>query len=207
MLKKFSLVCATFSCLLLMQGCEKQYKADDNYISGFKSLNVSENRVSKFFALDNNFELSESTLLGVKKMLNDAKAEGIGNVSFVIISNRPIGIQEQEKIREIIQLCMYQAGFLNSRITDSGLCIYATAKPGVRIDILKYNVEEPDSRIWSEYIGDLDTNKEIPRFGVSEVCNFREMIANDADLLAPRKYKGAKTTDAVAAIEATGSKN
>jgi type IV pilus biogenesis protein CpaD/CtpE len=204
MLEKFSFVCATFCCLLLLQGCEKQYKANDKYVSDFKSLNVSENRISKFFELNNNFELSENTLLGIKKILKDAKAEGANNVSFVIISNRPIGIQEQEKIRGIIQQYMYQAGFLNSRIIDSGLCIYATANPGVRIDILKYNVEEPTAAMWSEYIGDLDTNKEMPRLGVSEACNLKEMIANDADLIAPRKYKGANVTDAIAAIGSAG---
>ncbi|MDR1361942.1 MAG: CpaD family pilus assembly lipoprotein [Holosporaceae bacterium] len=197
--------CILLGSLLAMVGCEKQYKANDAYVSDVKSLRVSENRRSKFFELNNNFELSENSLLGIKKVLRDAKGEGIDNISFVIISNRPMGIAWQEKIRSIVQQYMYEAGFLDSRIIDSGLCIYSGAKPGVRLDVLQYNVEEPDCGRWTEYVGDMDTNKGLPRFGASDACNLGAMIGNSADLINPRNYKGQKTSEAMKAAASSGS--
>ncbi|MDR0753495.1 MAG: CpaD family pilus assembly lipoprotein, partial [Holosporaceae bacterium] len=88
-----------------------------------------------------------------------------------------------------------------------GTCIYKDARTGIRIDILKYDVKKPNCNQWVEYIGDTDTNKNLPKYGAAVTCNMIEMIANKADFIAPREYKGSEAKSAVAAIGTTGSSN
>jgi type IV pilus biogenesis protein CpaD/CtpE len=190
---------------LLMLGCEKQYKADDGYIPEFYEIDTVETKSSQLFTLDNNFNFSDVILSRMNKLLKAARAEGKENVSFVIIANRPVDMDIQEKIRNRVYALLYKTGFINSRIIDSGLCIYKSANTGVRIDILKYEVNPPDCSLWSEYIGDMDTNKNLPKFGMSDAYNLTEMIGNKADFVVPRKYKGPQAAKAIAAIGSGGS--
>ncbi|GHT94010.1 hypothetical protein FACS1894122_10170 [Alphaproteobacteria bacterium] len=202
MSNKIFLVDLSLICVLLV-GCEKQYQANDGYVSKIVELEVSESKESEFFELDRNDYLAHEDIPKIKKFFKDAKARGVNEVSFLITLNKSIKDMAQEKICRRVMTAAYKAGFINSRITNSGILIYEGAKRGVRIDALKYDIKEPDCSPWSEYIGDIDTNKNLPRFGVSDKYNLREMIANDADLVSPRRYKGQAAHDAIRAAGTT----
>ncbi|MDR2766554.1 MAG: CpaD family pilus assembly lipoprotein [Holosporaceae bacterium] len=182
----------TAICLLLCGCCDYQHPIDKEYAPEDTSLNVKEHKISYFFSLDQNFNLPDSELLRMLSLLQVAKGNGVGNIGFTLMSGKPIPLQLQEKARKQILRAMYRCGFPNSRIIDSGACVYRDAKTGIRMDILKYEATMTDCDKWSEDIGDINTNKSIPKFGASASYNLREMIFNSADIIAPRKYKGMK---------------
>ena len=192
------------SVLVLMSACDKQVKVDDGYIPEFAAIDSEEQCEHHLFLSDSNFSLSKATIAEIETLLKDTRATGIDNIDFMIISNTPVSIETQIRVKEQIKSLMYKHGFIRSRIIDKGVCVYKDAKPGVRIGILQYKAKEPNCDIWSEYIGDTDTNKNLPKYGVSHVYNLEEMIANKADFSAPREYQGARVSDAISAISSTG---
>ncbi|MDR2067706.1 MAG: CpaD family pilus assembly lipoprotein, partial [Holosporaceae bacterium] len=121
------------------------------------------------------------------------------------ISNKLIPLKLQEKAKKQILFLAGKNGFLDSRVVNSGICVYKDAKVGVRLDVLKYEAKGPDCDTWSEYIGDTDSNKHLPKLGASGSYNLVEMIANKADLVAPRKYKGTDAKSSIDALSASGS--
>lgn len=181
-------------------GCEKQYLADDGYIPGEYIVDVKENKSINFFETSSSFNLPEQTIQQVSNLLKDTRSKGIENISFMLVSDKPVPVKIYQATKDKVMSLMRKHGFLESRIIDSGMCVYSDAKSGIRIDILQYEVNEPDCGKWTEYIGDTDTNKNLPKYGVSEVYNLEQMIANKADLIAPRTYKGQETKAAIAAI-------
>ncbi|GHU12005.1 hypothetical protein FACS189449_04720 [Alphaproteobacteria bacterium] len=189
----------------LLVGCEKQYKVDDGYVPEVCELDVTESKKSEFFELNKKYELSKTDILKIEKLLSDSRAKGIDNTSFAIIVDRPIENNIKDKIRNKVLSIAYKAGFINSRVIYSGTAVCDGAQSGVRVDVLEYDVKEVDCSPWSEYIGDMDTNKNLPKFGVADKYNLREMIANDADLVVPRKYKGPVTKAATDAMSSSVS--
>lgn len=192
---------------LVTTGCEKQYLADDGYTPEEYTVDITENKKINFFGTSENFGLSESTVQQIENLLKETRSKGIENISFMLVSDKPVPANVYQATREKMLGLMRRHGFLESRIVDSGMCVYSDAKRGVRIDVLQYDVQEPDCSQWSEYIGDTDTNKNLPKYGVSEIYNLEQMIANKADLIAPRTYKGQRTQDAITAagLSAGGS--
>ncbi|MDR2158342.1 MAG: CpaD family pilus assembly lipoprotein [Holosporaceae bacterium] len=192
---------------LLLSGCEKQYLADDGYIPEVAEIQAKETKNIHFFSCSPNFELDDATIQSISQVLKEAKNNGISNAGYMLISNRPIASKLQKNARKQIHKIMNDQGFLSSRVMDSGVCVYKEAKVGIKINILKYDVQGPDCSQWSEYIGDLDLNKNLPKLGAAAAYNFVQMIDNSADIISPRKYKGQDVKSAIAAagIESTGS--
>jgi type IV pilus biogenesis protein CpaD/CtpE len=190
---------------LFLTGCEKQYLPNDGYIPEIIKINAREIKKVYFFGCSSDFNMDPGPLQAVDQLLKDVHDEDASNIGFMLISNQSISAETQEKVRKQLYEVLHKHGFINSRIINGGTCVYEDAKTGVRIDILKYKTEEPDCSKWSEYIGDTDTNKNLPKYGASDTYNIIEMIANKADFVAPRKYKGPEAKSSIAATTGTNS--
>jgi hypothetical protein len=188
---------------LLMSGCD----SNSYQFHGFESanVNVKENRDVHFFECSNGFYLSGEILLQIEGVLKKARGEGMENIAFTLISNRSIPFAIQEKTKKLMYEIMHKYHFLRSRIKDMGICVYEEAKTGIRIDILQYEVTPPNCSLWSEHIGDIDSSKDLPKYGTAEKYNMGEMIANKADFLSPREYAGQEVRNAIAATSAAGT--
>jgi type IV pilus biogenesis protein CpaD/CtpE len=188
---------------LFLLGCEKQYLADDGYIPETIQVDMKEVKNTHFFGTSQNFNIDSNTIEAIDKVLKDTRSAGIDNVGFMLVSSELIPVEAQKQAKEQIYKIMYKHGFMTSRIIDSGTCVYKDAKTGIRIDILKYDIREPNCSPWSEYIGDMDTNKNLPKYGAAITFNTLEMVSNKADFISPRKYKGQEVNAAIAAIGTT----
>lgn len=194
------------SILLLASGCqENKTNISDEFIPEISNIDITENIDPHFFELDHSLVISNSVITKIEELLKKSRANGIDNIGFLIISPKPVSIEHQDNIGKTIISSMYKFGFMDSRIVNSGVCIYKDARPGIRINILKYNLKNSDCSKWSEHIGDMNSEKSLPKMGVAGNYNFEQMIANPADLISPRKYKGAKVLDAISAAESSGS--
>jgi type IV pilus biogenesis protein CpaD/CtpE len=190
---------------LFLLGCEKQYLANDGYIPETIQVDVKEVKNTHFFETSRNFNIDSGAIEAMNKVLKDARSAGIDNVGFMLISNELIPVEAQKRAKEQTYKVMHKHGFMTSRIIDSGTCVYKDAKVGIRIDILKYDIKEPNCSQWSEYIGDMDTNKNLPKYGAAITYNIIEMIGNKADFITPRKYRGQEVNAAIAAAGVTPS--
>lgn len=190
------------SILCLLIGCEE----DPNIGKEIEELkiDISENKQSHFFPINGNFELTSNDIAGIDSLLKDSYGKGHENIGFMIISDKAIKEEQRETLSQTIISRAKKAGFLDSRITDSGICVYKNAKKGVRIDILSYDLKKPDTS-WKNSIGDCNTNKNMPSYGTCSLWNLEEMVANKADLISPRKYKGQNTEGAVTALSEVNS--
>jgi type IV pilus biogenesis protein CpaD/CtpE len=186
---------------LLLVGCHKQYRADDGYIPETITIDTTETKNINFFPTSDDFNLCDADVTAMSNLFKEALSDGIDNIGFMLVSDKAIPFEVQEEAKKKISFMMGRHGFLDSRIVDSGACVYKGAKTGVRIDLLKYDTNEPDCSKWSEYIGDIDTNKNLPKYGAASAYNFLETIGNKADLISPRKYKGQDVTSAVKASQ------
>lgn len=193
----------TAVCLILTGCSEREFTSLSDFDE--TEIDITENKTSHFFAVNSNFEMSAGDLAKLEKLLKDSKGEGIENVGFMIVSNSPVLTAQKKSISERVKSKMMRAGFLDSRIVDSGVCIYKDAKKGVRVDVLKYDLQRTDTNLWDDSIGDCDTEKPLPSYRKATNYNLEEMIANSADLIAPRKYKGQKIEQAIKAMSGTGS--
>jgi type IV pilus biogenesis protein CpaD/CtpE len=191
--------------LLFCGGCEKQYLPDDGYISEDNEIDAKEHKCVHFFRTGRDFNFSAATVAKMNKILRNTRSKGIGNIGFMLVSNQIIPLKLQEKAKKQIYFLTSKNGFMDSRVVDSGICVYKDAKVGVRLDVLKYEAKGPNCDVWSEYIGDADSNKHLPKLGASGAYNLVEMIVNKADLIAPRKYKGADAKSSIDALSSTGS--
>ena len=194
----------TAVCLILTGCSEKEITS----ISDFEEtkIDITENKTSRFFAVNNNFEMSASDVAKLEKLLRDSKGEGIENVGFMIVSNSPVLPAQKKTLFEQVKSKMIRAGFLESRIVDSGICIYKDAKKGIRVDVLKYDLQKTNVDLCDDSVGDCDTEKTLPRYGSAMNYNTEEMISNRADLVSPRRYKGQKTEQAISAMGTSANK-
>ena len=188
---------------VLLSGChDAGNKAMD---VEFTKIEASEEKESSFFETSHDFNLSEFQLNQMIKILKEAKATGETNVGFLLKSNKYISEETQEIVKKNIRNVMYKQGFIDSRIIDLGTVIYDSARTGIRVDILKYNVKPINTAPWDTEIGDADVYKNLPRYGSSIAYNLNEMVANKADLVRARKYKGQSTNDSISALSTTAS--
>jgi type IV pilus biogenesis protein CpaD/CtpE len=204
MIKVGRLINFTLMASVLL-GCEKQYLADDGYVPEVVKIDTKETRKVYFFKSSTDFNLHEDTIANIEKILKDVRSTGISNIGFMLVSNRSIPVNIQKRVKKQVRQLICKNDFMNSRVMDFGACVYQNARVGIRIDALKYDVREIDCSVWSEYIGDTDTNKNMPKYGASIAYDLSEMIANKADFIAPRKYEGSDAKSAIAVIE--GSSN
>ncbi|MDR3155556.1 MAG: CpaD family pilus assembly lipoprotein [Holosporaceae bacterium] len=183
---------------LLMSGCN----SDVPKAHGFESIkiDVKENRDVHFFECPCDFHFNNEALARIENVLKKARGEGVENIAFTLISNRSIPFAIQEKTRKLMYEMMHKYHFLRTRIKNMGICVYEEAKVGVRIDVLQYEITQPNCSIWSEHIGDIDSDKDLPKYGTTERYNMGEMIANKADIISPREYAGHAVTSAIAAV-------
>ena len=194
----------TAVCLLLA-GCSSQ-KAELSGMSHEEpTIDVTECKFSHFFKVNNDFQMSDSDKAKLEKLLKDSKGEGIGNVGFMIVSNSPVLKAQRTKLTTQVKSQMIRAGFLESRIVDSGICVYKDAEKGVRVDILKYDLHRTKVDPWTESIGDCDSEKNLPNYGKAMNYNMEEMVVNSADFVSPRRYKGQRTEDAIKAVSSGSS--
>lgn len=184
---------------LLLTGCSNDSELKGEY-SWIDSIDIKEEKVPNFFNVNADFELSSLDHAALERLLKNAKGKGIENIRFMIISNTSVPKDKQQAMSEYLRTQMSKAGFISSRIVDSGVCIYKDAKKGVRIDILKYSIDRTNVDLWNEKVGDCDVEKNMPRYGASNNYNLEEMIANKADLISPRKYAGQRTDAAINAV-------
>ena len=196
-------VSLTAVCFLLT-GCSNEKVDTTAYSYAEENIDVKENKTSHLFAVDDNFQMSEEDQIKLVKLLKDSKGRGIENVSFMITSNSPVAKAERVALSNQVRSQMEKAGFLDSRIIDSGICVYKDAKKGVRVDILKYDLKKSIFKEWDNPIGDCDLEQNLPNYGKATNYNLEEMVANSADLISPRKYKGQKATDAITAVSSLG---
>ncbi|MBO6055585.1 MAG: hypothetical protein J6P84_01190 [Alphaproteobacteria bacterium] len=194
------------ACCLILAGCSESRPQSFRDFEEAK-IDITENKVTHFFGVDDNFQLTVSDREKLEKLLKDSKGEGIENVGFMIISNSPVLAAQKKALSDQVKSKMIGAGFLESRIVDSGVCIYKDAKKGVRVDILKYDLQRTDISLWNDFIGDCDIERSLPHYGRAMNYNIEEIVSNSADLISPRKYKGQKTENAIEAIKAAGSSN
>ncbi|MDR0678035.1 MAG: CpaD family pilus assembly lipoprotein [Holosporaceae bacterium] len=190
---------------LILLGCEKQYLADDGYVPEITKIDTKETRKVYFFKSSADFDLHHDIIANIEKLLKNIRSKGIENIGFLLVSNKPISMDIQKKVKKQIRQLICKHGFIDSRIMDFGACIYQNARVGIRIDALKYDVKKIDCSIWSEYIGDTDTNKHLPKCGASIAYNLSEMIVNKADFVMPRKYKGPDAKSAIASLNKASS--
>ncbi len=193
----------TAVCLLLT-GCSEKETTVGRDLE-WPSINITENKTSHFFSVNNDFQMSNADNERLVKLLRDSKGEGIENIGFMIISDSPVLKDQKIGLSNQVKSKMLRAGFLESRIIDSGTCIYKDAKKGVRVDVLKYDLQKTDVDLWNDSIGDCNLEKPLPKYGNAMNYNMEEMIANKADLIAPRKYKGQRTELAISAMNDMGS--
>ena len=193
--------------VLMISGCGQDMypKREGKTVKGYPKLVSTENRNIKFFQCSENFEIPQGGEAKISEFLKEVKGDGRDNISFTIISNKQLSSEVQEKIRETVQKLMYKEGFIQSRIVDSGVCVYREATPGIRIDALDYTLTDPDVSEWDDPIGDCDVAKQAPRFGHAGMYNLSKMIANKADISNPRTYRGQATADAISAISSGSS--
>lgn len=170
----------------------------------FSSVETEKKTIYRSFHSDSGFNFSQSSLKQIDELLKDARAAGETNVEFLIISNRPVTVEEQQKVKDQLIPLMYGRKFIKSRIVYRGVCAYKTAKKGVRIGIIRYTVNEPDTDLWTDSIGDINSGKNIPKYGVSQTYNLEAMIDNKADLVEAREYPGMRAEAAVSALSASG---
>jgi type IV pilus biogenesis protein CpaD/CtpE len=184
---------------LLMNGCNNncQTRLKTHGMESIK-MDIKENRDVYFFECSKDFYFDNEILQKIEGILKKARGESVDNVAFTFISNRSIPFEIQEKTRKLMYEIMHKYHFLRSRIIDAGICVYDGAKTGVRIDILQYEITQPDCSMWSENIGDLDNDKDLPKYGASAKYNMGEMIANKADFISPREYPGQEVRSAIA---------
>ncbi|MDR3179347.1 MAG: CpaD family pilus assembly lipoprotein [Holosporaceae bacterium] len=202
-----SIVALWFSISLTV-GCEKQYQPDDGYVHEIAEINVVKFRNSSFFPLNQHKNFSSSVRTTMENFLREAKNNEIENISFSIFSPQDVNNNVLQSIKKQVLAIACKAGFILSRISYDGIIKTESSEIEVYIETLKYKLQEPDCSPWSEYIGDTDTNKDLPRFGAADRYNLKEMIANGADLVTPRKYKGPHTPSAIRALStsvATGN--
>jgi len=193
----------TAVCLLLT-GCSHEIEDMASYSYAEKNVDIKESKTSHFFAVDSNFQMSDEGKAKLSQLLKDSKGRGIENVGFIIVSDSPVAKTERTVLSNQVRSQMEKAGFLDSRIIDSGICVYKDAKKGVRVDILKYDLKRSTFDEWDDPIGDCDLEQNLPNWSKATNYNMEEMIANPADLISPRKYKGQKATDAISAISSAG---
>ena len=189
----------------LLSGCEHQYLADDGHFRETPVVDATENKQTHFLPCGADFSISASLRSQIEKILKDARGQDITNIGFMLVSKQSIPLETQEKVRNTLKQLMRENGFISSRIVDSGIAVYDDARTGIRIDVLSYHVTDPDVGTWTEYDGDCDSNKQLPKYGTSDVYNLGLMIANKADLISPRKYKGQEVDGAIAALSSSGS--
>ena len=190
---------------LLLTGCSNERMESSVRAYDEPEINITECKFSHFFKVNNDFQMSDSDKAKMDKLLKDSKGEGIENVGFMVVSNSPVMKEQRTKLKTQVKSQMIRAGFLESRIVDSGICVYRDAEKGVRVDILKYDLRRTEDDLWTESTGDCDLEKNLPDYGKSTNSNLEEMIANNADLVSPRRYKGQRTEDAVKAVSSGGS--
>ena len=188
----------------MLTGCSSERAGAPSHSYGEEKIDVKENRTSHLFAVDDNFQMSEEDQAKLSQLLRDSKGRGIENVGFIITSDSPIAKSERTALSNQVRSQMEKAGFLESRIIDSGICVYKDAKKGVRVDILKYDLRRTNVGEWDDTVGDCDLDKNLPNYSKATNYNLEEIIANPADLVSPRKYKGQKATDAITAISSLG---
>ena len=189
--------------VLLATGCETPVNnkaKSDIYREDSMRITATENREIRLIQCKDDFEITDEQKMRFREFLKESREAGAENIAFTIISNRQLTLSKQKEIKESICDLMYKEGFIRSRVIDSGICVYKDATPSIRVDVLHYELDEPDIGEWKEDVGDCDLDKDIPKFGVSNSYNFGKMIANKADLTTPREYRGMSATDAVAAI-------
>ena len=189
----------TAVCLLLT-GCSNKNEELSTGDHDHQEINITECKFSHFFEVNSNFQMSSVNKAKLEKLLRDSKGEGIENIGFMIVSDSPILKEQKAKISSQVKSQMIRAGFLESRIVDSGICVYKDAKKGVRVDILKYDLQRTEIDMWTDSVGDCDIEKDLPSYGKAINYNLEEMVANSADLISPRKYKGQRTQDAIKAV-------
>lgn len=202
MMKTKSIPLSVIACLGLT-GCIE----DEKLITGPEmiSIEASEDKESHFFATDSEFRLSDNDVALIESILKDMQVRGESNVGFTLLSDKAIAEDIQETVKNRIRSLMYKYGFINSRIIDSGTVVYESARTGIRIDVLRYNVKNIDLNQWDDSPGDCSIKKGLPKYGTTSSYNLVEMIANKADLIAPRKYRGQRTKDAIASMDSSPS--
>lgn len=193
--------------MILATACEKRAELGMKNTGDFDcgTPDVETRTIYRTFRTDSNFNFSPATLKSIDEVLRDAKASGEDNVEFLIISNEPVTAEKQQRIKNQLFSMMYERKFIKSRIKYRGVCVYKTAKKGVRMGILRYKMKELDTNVWTDSIGDIDPTKKIPKHGVSQAYNLEAMVGNKADLVEPREYPGMRAEAAVAALTESGS--
>lgn len=194
--------------ILALAGCNSpQPTEDDVHILEIVDVTIQEKRDVHFFNTNSNFDISPDVTKKIEDVLTKTRKKNIDNVGIMLISPKPITEQVYNKAKSQLVDLIRKNGFLDSRIKDAGLSIYDGANYGIRVDGLEYEITDPNCDKWDTTIGDVNTDKSLPKYGVAQAYNLAQMIANKADLMSPRTYKGPSTEAAISALSTTSSNN
>ena len=190
-------------CCLILSGCSQ---SSNSRVAQLPDELATEVRNHHLFQLSAGNTVTREMINNIISELKTERGKGIENVSFMIVTKNPISSEQQAKMSRQITEALLHAGFMESRIINSGACFYADATDHVRVDALNYESANLGSGEWNTSIGDCDEDKDIPQYGYSEKYNLTQMIANKADLVSPRIYKGQEIEASIKAMgDATGS--
>lgn len=193
MLKKIMII----SSILILASCsgpKDKIKQQYNGIS-HPTAKVSKERLHK---LTFTSALSQQDLYALSELGKEFVETSVQKISIIPNvrnkNNLLLAIKAAKKVREI---------FIENGVSE---CIAEICEPNIdeksdknyiEIKSYIYDVVLPTDEKWQYDIGDIDTTKETPNFGVSTSYNLGLMIANPRDLIDPAEMG---KTDAKSAV-------
>lgn len=189
------------SCLLLAScssfGWNKDKKThtidNDTYVTS-----VSTDKLSYMLTMHEN--LSKDDHQKLKKLARKLVDQKVGKVVLTpVVSNINNVNLYKQPLKEIKNIFM-RAGVSISEIYIN-LPEINSSKSGIRIDGHVYKLNLPTATRWKYPIGDIDSNKDLPNFGVSYEYNLGSMIANPKDLVDPAPLENMDAQTAINAIK------
>ncbi|MBE6447351.1 MAG: hypothetical protein E7015_02570 [Alphaproteobacteria bacterium] len=195
------IIASALGCVIL-SGCENG-KIVQNEQDTLPEVLASETQHHHTFEFNTEVGITDELMNNIISEMKTERGKGIENVSFIIVAKQPLHPLKQDEISKKISNALMHAGFMESRIINTGSCFYSDASEHIRIDALSYQSTSLGSGEWTSSIGDCDEGKDLPQKGYSDKYNLTQMVANKADLVSPRNYRGQQTERAIAALTST----
>lgn len=196
MLKKIIVI----SSILILASCsgpKDKIKQQYNCIS-HSTAKISKERLHKL-----TFEsaLSQQDLYALSELGKEFVETSVRKISIIPNvknkNNLLLAIKAAKKVREIFVENGVSEGIAEIREPNID---EKSSKNYIEIKSYIYDVVLPNDDKWQYDIGDIDTTKETPNFGVSTSYNLGLMIANPRDLIDPAEMGKTDAKSAVANV-------
>lgn len=138
-----------------------------------------------------NYGLSPHQRAQVISFIERYQGLDAGNSRMVIAApsgaaNEVASMQAVAEIRSLLS----EAGFDAAKVGIEAVQAGGDANAPIRISYLRYVAEGPECGKWPTNLGETSNNLNYPNLGCATQANFAAMIANPADLVAPRTSSG-----------------